>query len=195
MKKVRTFKVVFEPDEDGWHAYIPAVKGCRTWGKTLGYARRNVREALSTCVDVLGENADVIAKNADLQEDVRLPSSVLRALRRAKVLGEKLAREADNANEARIAAIAALTAFRVGIRDVGNIVDLSHQRIAQLTAKKEQAKEQRGRARNEAKPLPKGSTAEAFLGSKRSTERTHSKSAGGREARKPGRTDRSAEPS
>lgn len=41
-----TFRVIFESDEGGYHAYVPALSGCRTWGKNLDEVRKNVREAI-----------------------------------------------------------------------------------------------------------------------------------------------------
>jgi hypothetical protein len=29
---VERFEVVFEPDEEGLHVYVPALKGCHSWG-------------------------------------------------------------------------------------------------------------------------------------------------------------------
>lgn len=73
MSEHRRFEVVLEPDESGgWHAYIPKVRGCRTWGRSLGAARRYIREALATCVDVLGDDAERIARAAVLAETVKL---------------------------------------------------------------------------------------------------------------------------
>ena len=38
--------VVVEPDGDGYHAKVPALPGCGTWGKTQEEARRLIREAI-----------------------------------------------------------------------------------------------------------------------------------------------------
>lgn len=75
MADTKKLKVVYEPDEGGWHAFVPDVQGCRTWGRTLQAARRNVREALSTCSDVL-EQAEQVAEQAELEEEFRLPADV-----------------------------------------------------------------------------------------------------------------------
>ena len=45
---VQTFEVVFEPDEDGGtHVYVPALKGCHSWGASRGEARAHVIEAIA----------------------------------------------------------------------------------------------------------------------------------------------------
>jgi predicted RNase H-like HicB family nuclease len=38
--------VVVEPDGDGYHAKVPALPGCGTWGKTEAEARRLIKEAI-----------------------------------------------------------------------------------------------------------------------------------------------------
>ncbi len=44
---VQRFEVVFEPDEDGgFHVYVPALKGCHSWGDTREEAREHVKEAI-----------------------------------------------------------------------------------------------------------------------------------------------------
>lgn len=43
----RQFEVVFEPEEEGgFHAFVPALKGCHSYGATREEARRNVVEAI-----------------------------------------------------------------------------------------------------------------------------------------------------
>jgi len=68
MSRVRTkmaaLKVVFEPDGGAWHVYVPAVRGCRSHGRSLSEARRNIREALAL----------FDRESAELFEDVRLPT-------------------------------------------------------------------------------------------------------------------------
>ncbi len=44
---VQTFEAVFEPDEDGGtHVYVPALKGCHSWGDTREEARAHIVEAI-----------------------------------------------------------------------------------------------------------------------------------------------------
>jgi len=44
---VQTFEAVFETDEDGgFHVYVPALKGCHSWGATREEAREHIREAI-----------------------------------------------------------------------------------------------------------------------------------------------------
>jgi len=38
--------IVIEPDGDGYHARVPALPGCGTWGKTQEEARKLIKEAI-----------------------------------------------------------------------------------------------------------------------------------------------------
>lgn len=38
--------VVIEPDGDGFHAKVPSLPGCGTWGKTESEARNLIKEAI-----------------------------------------------------------------------------------------------------------------------------------------------------
>lgn len=44
---VQRFEVVYEPDEDGLHVSVPALKGCHSWGATRDEAREAIREAIA----------------------------------------------------------------------------------------------------------------------------------------------------
>jgi len=51
-----SFKVVIEEDpfEDGrmaYRAYVPALKGCHTWGHTLEEVLKNIREAIEVDIE------------------------------------------------------------------------------------------------------------------------------------------------
>ncbi len=44
--QVREFTVVLEPDEEGYHVFCPALKGCHSWGATKEQALENIAEAI-----------------------------------------------------------------------------------------------------------------------------------------------------
>jgi predicted RNase H-like HicB family nuclease len=52
-----TFKVVVEPDEVRWRAYVPALEaqGASTWGYTREEALEHIREVLEMLVAELAE--------------------------------------------------------------------------------------------------------------------------------------------
>lgn len=44
--KEHQFTVIIEPDEDAFHAYVPALPGCHSFGSTIEEARDNIQEAI-----------------------------------------------------------------------------------------------------------------------------------------------------
>jgi len=49
---VDEFEILMEPDEDGFHVWCPALKGCHSFGLTKEEARENIREAIELWLDV-----------------------------------------------------------------------------------------------------------------------------------------------
>jgi len=54
------FTVVIEPDEEGFHAYVPALPGCHTFGSTLDEAQDNIVEAIELHVESMLEDGEQI---------------------------------------------------------------------------------------------------------------------------------------
>ncbi len=52
---IERFEVVFEPDEDGYHVSVPALKGCHSWGATREEARTMIREAIGLWLETAEE--------------------------------------------------------------------------------------------------------------------------------------------
>ena len=61
-------KVVIEPDREdgGYVASCPALPGCHSQGETVAEARRNIRDAIRLCLDVLNERAKATSRGARL---------------------------------------------------------------------------------------------------------------------------------
>lgn len=52
--KLRSYTVIIGPDEPkGFHAWVPALPGCHTAGRTYAEAKRNIREAIDLYVESL----------------------------------------------------------------------------------------------------------------------------------------------
>ena len=49
--KTSYFTVVIEPDEDGFHAYVPSLPGCHTFGETIDEARKQITEAIELHIE------------------------------------------------------------------------------------------------------------------------------------------------
>jgi predicted RNase H-like HicB family nuclease len=77
-----TYTVDYERDETGrWVASVREVSGCHTQGRTVGAARRRIREALGLFVED--------AHKARLVDHVALPATVSNAITQYKALREQ----------------------------------------------------------------------------------------------------------
>jgi predicted RNase H-like HicB family nuclease len=58
--KSYVFRVVLEPDQDAWRAFIPELeaKGAATWGKTKEEALRNIHEVAHMVIEALLEDGE-----------------------------------------------------------------------------------------------------------------------------------------
>lgn len=122
---MKRYTAIFERDESGaWLARIPAIRGCHTHGRTLEQARSRLREALGLWVDH--------PERAEIQENIRLPVDLKAAIQRSRRTRERAERERANAQEQMRAAAEALVDEGVSLRDAGELLGLSHQRVQQL---------------------------------------------------------------
>lgn len=124
--KAASYRVVLERDEsDAWIARVPRVPGCHTHGRTLEQARRRIREALALWI----EDADAV----ELVEDVRLPAAARDAIRRSRRARSAAEARRLDAQLATAEAVQALVQeLHLGVRDAGELLGLSHQRVQQL---------------------------------------------------------------
>ena len=125
-----TYRAVYEREPDGrWTVEIPKVKGCHTYGRTIDQARDRIREALGLFVD----NADT----AEIEDDVRMPAAVKGAVRNARQMRQKLETARVQVSVAEQRAVRYLRKnMKLGHRDAGSILGLSHQRVHQLEKQK-----------------------------------------------------------
>ena len=56
--KTYTFRVVLEPDEEGWHIYVPELRrmGASTWGYTQTEALNYIGEVLEMIIEEFEED-------------------------------------------------------------------------------------------------------------------------------------------
>jgi predicted RNase H-like HicB family nuclease len=124
-----TYTVIYERDEtEWWVATVRGVRGCHTQGRTIREARRRIREALGLFVD----DADV----ATLEDEVKLPAEIRRVLKtyqRARSRCEELQEVSKGAAEEAARALA--QKMGLSVRDMGSLLDLSHQRVQQIISK------------------------------------------------------------
>jgi predicted RNase H-like HicB family nuclease len=124
------YRAVYEREPDGrWTVEIPKVKGCHSYGRTIEQARERVREALELFVDD--------AATAEIDDDVRMPAAVKRAVQGARQARVKLERAKADVAAAESRAVSRLRRdMRLGHRDAGTVLGLSHQRVHQLDTQK-----------------------------------------------------------
>jgi len=67
--KTYTFKVVVEPDEGGYHAYCPVLRGfgAVTQGATEAEALRNINEVVQMIMDELREDGIALPAHDDVE--------------------------------------------------------------------------------------------------------------------------------
>jgi predicted RNase H-like HicB family nuclease len=126
------YTVRYQRDSSGWWVVtIPEVRGCRTQGRSIAEGRRRIREALGLFV------GDDGAAAAELRDDVRLPAGIRDTLRRAERVRAVAARTHAEAQEATREAVGELVG-RVGlsVRDVAEVLGISHQRVQQLAGRR-----------------------------------------------------------
>ena len=121
------YAVRYEPIEDGWWlAVVPDVPGCLTQGKSLRQARERIREALSLYA--------TDANTAELIETKVLPRSVLNAVEKAQEYREAVEDAQLKASSASRVAVRALLKRGLSMRDAAELLEISHQRVAQLAS-------------------------------------------------------------
>ena len=75
-----TYRVIIEPDEGGFHAFVPALPGCHTWGKTIAEAREMVRDAIDVYLRSLIADKEPIPEDLGMElfETVSAPTGARR---------------------------------------------------------------------------------------------------------------------
>jgi predicted RNase H-like HicB family nuclease len=122
----KTYRAVYELDQSGhWIVTVPAVKGCHTYGRSIRQARQRIREALGLFVRG--------AERVHLVDDVRLPTDLRRLIE-----GQRAERKRADQHQARAQAAIRRAARRLtsghglSVRDAGELLGISHQRVQQL---------------------------------------------------------------
>ena len=63
--KVYNYSVVIEPDENGYHAYVPALNGCHSFGQTIDEAKVNITEAIQLHIEAMKEDGEKIPEEKE----------------------------------------------------------------------------------------------------------------------------------
>ena len=123
---MKNYRAVYERENDGrWIVKVPEVPGCHSYGRTIEQARERITEALSLFIDNVTP--------AQIVDDVRLPADVKKLVRGALRLRRRVADQERAMTAAQIDAVEALrTKLKLGHRDAGSLLEMSHQRVHQL---------------------------------------------------------------
>ena len=124
---MREIRVVFAKDESNWWLVrVPSIPGCHTQARTIEQGMRRIAEAL--------ELYDVDAKKVRLVREVELPKEAQKAVERTAVARQRAEEEQARAQSALRAAARRLADLGVSLRDAGELLGVSHQRVQQLLA-------------------------------------------------------------
>jgi predicted RNase H-like HicB family nuclease len=127
----KRYVVLYELDESGWWvATVDKLPGCLTQGRSIAQARKRIREALAAWLD-----DEAAAKSAELIDDIDLSKLGQSSIKLVEAVHkERKNLEALKRNVARDQAKAARKLSKAGlsVRDVGEVLGLSHQRVQQL---------------------------------------------------------------
>lgn len=126
------YRVVFSPEGGRWNVAVPKLRGCVTWGRSLSAARRHAREAIAAIAAAEGRDAAKVERETELEEVIALPARADKELREALGARDVADAAASRAAVATADAVRALAAAGLSVRDIGDLLGLSHQRIQQL---------------------------------------------------------------
>ena len=79
-----TYRTIIEPDKKGFHGYVPALKGCHTWGRTIAETKKHLQEAIGLYMESLVAHGDAIPQDASFEsfETVEIPKARRQTARR-----------------------------------------------------------------------------------------------------------------
>ena len=128
------YTVIYDRDQSGaWIAQVRGVREAHSYGRTIDQARERVREALSLW------RTDAV--NAEFLDEIHLPAEangVIAAFERAKARSEREQRRAQES--AGIAARELTGRWRLSLRDAGELLGVSRQRVQQIRESRPQGK-------------------------------------------------------
>jgi hypothetical protein len=125
MSRQKTYRAEAARDGAWWYVYVPEI-GHSTQAKRLEKVEHMVRDLIALAQGIPADSFGVEAH-------VRLPEceALIDAAREARA---RLQVSQDEAHSATLAAASALRDAGLPLRDVGDLLGLTHQRIAQLMA-------------------------------------------------------------
>ena len=124
----RSYRVEAVRSGDWWSITVPELSGVFSQAKRLDQVERSAREAIAMMLDI--DEAKVGA----LEVDVTPPATVVELLKRLHDFVATANEATDAAAAARREAAQLLREEGLPIRDVGELIGVSHQRVSQILA-------------------------------------------------------------
>lgn len=66
-----TFRTIIEPDETGYHGFVPLLRGLHTWGKTIEETKKNLKEAIRCHVAGLLKDGEEVPQEGETVEVIQ----------------------------------------------------------------------------------------------------------------------------
>jgi predicted RNase H-like HicB family nuclease len=123
---MHAYHVAYDRDKSGWWvASVREVRGCHTQGRTVDEARRRILEAMELFVN---------ARSATLVDDVKLPATAAKAIRKYATLRKRADLEDRRAALAarRVVRLLRGGRLKMSARDAARLLGISHQRVHRL---------------------------------------------------------------
>ncbi len=75
MVKSYTYRIIIEPDGDSYHGYVPALRGCHTFGRSIAEVQSLIKDAMSVYLESLIEDKLPIPNDNSLEsfQTISLP--------------------------------------------------------------------------------------------------------------------------
>ena len=124
----RSYRVEAVRSGDWWSITVPELSGVFSQAKRLDQVERSAREAIAMMLDI--DEARV----GSLEVDVTPPATVVELLKRLHNFVATANEATDAAAAARREAAQLLREEGLPIRDVGELIGVSHQRVSQILA-------------------------------------------------------------
>ncbi len=127
----KLYTVRYERAGDGWWvASVSDVHGCHTQGKSIAQARKRIRKALALSLHISDKAADALK----LIDNLQLPTKLAEAVEAHEAAVEAAQKHAAELQDKRAKAAKALAAEGLSVRDVGEVLGISFQRVQQLVS-------------------------------------------------------------
>ena len=65
--KILTFRTIIKKDGRFYHGFVPSLPGCHTQGKTIEETRKNLRQAITGCLETLQKHNQTVPDDTGIE--------------------------------------------------------------------------------------------------------------------------------